>query len=307
MPREALRRLRGGRGGMVFQDLMSSLNPVLRVGGEIVEGPARARQRADGQGAGDGRALDRRDGAASAGGGGAPVPAPVLRRYAAADHAGHRLQQHPGPADRRRAHDGARRDDPGADPGPAAPAERRLWHRDHADHARPRRGGQHLQPRVIMYAGKVIETGPVERVVSTPAHSYTQGGSRFVPSSSFRSASPPRAAAPCCAGSWQSTRPMMPSSSSPSASSSTSSNQVSIWTRRARRSGSGRLCSPTGCRGATSAGGFMLESLQLGSNHHQPLGRSHSQRCGWSRRRARPRPCGPLQTGARVRISASRV
>jgi oligopeptide/dipeptide ABC transporter ATP-binding protein len=38
MPEEALRRIRGNRVGMVFQDPMTSLNPVIRVGDQMTEG-----------------------------------------------------------------------------------------------------------------------------------------------------------------------------------------------------------------------------------------------------------------------------
>ena len=141
-----MRALRGGEIGFVFQDPMTSLNPVFTVGFQLVE-PIRAHL-----GLGEG-------GGARAGGGAAgarrhPRPAaaarrlsaPVLGRHAPAgdDRDGALLR--PEAADRRRADDGARRDDPGADPRdrPRAPAPAR--HGDHLDHPRPRAGRRHRRP-----------------------------------------------------------------------------------------------------------------------------------------------------------------
>ena len=74
------------------------------------------------------------------------VPAPALRRHAPArdDRDGGRVR--PEGADRRRADDRARRDDPGGDPRPAARHPRAPRHGDRADHARPRRRRRHRRP-----------------------------------------------------------------------------------------------------------------------------------------------------------------
>ncbi len=100
------------------------------------------------------------DGARAAEGGrhparGAPdrrLPAPVLRRDAPARDDRDGADQQPGPAGRRRAHHGARRDDAGADPEPAREAAAGLRQRDHHDHPRPgrdrgdrRRRGRHVR------------------------------------------------------------------------------------------------------------------------------------------------------------------
>ncbi len=75
-----------------------------------------------------------------------PVPARVLRRHASASDDRHGALAEPGPADRRRAHDGARRDGPGPDPRPDRPAEAGVQRGDRHHHARPRRGGRALRP-----------------------------------------------------------------------------------------------------------------------------------------------------------------
>ena len=71
------------------------------------------------------------------------LPAPVLRRHAPARDDRHRALLQPGPADRRRADDRARRDHPGADPRPARAPARGARDGDdhhHARHGRGRRG-----------------------------------------------------------------------------------------------------------------------------------------------------------------------
>ncbi len=136
---EDMRKIRGDDIGMIFQDPLSSLNPTHdrrqadRRGGAAAPGRHQAGGlRAGGRGARPGRH-------AAGAGAGRRVPAPVLRRHAAArddrDGAGLRAEA----ADRRRADDRAGRDDPEADPRahrrPAAAA------RDggHPGHPRPRR------------------------------------------------------------------------------------------------------------------------------------------------------------------------
>ena len=111
-----LRALRGGGIGFVFQDPMTSLNPVFTVGYQLME-PIRAHlglSQAGGAGAGGGAA-----GAGRHPGRDAParrLSAPVLRRHAPAgddrDGAVAAIRS----SDRRRADHGARRHHPGADP-----------------------------------------------------------------------------------------------------------------------------------------------------------------------------------------------
>ena len=69
------------------------------------------------------------------------LPAPVLRRHAPAGHDRHGARLQPAPAHRRRADDGARRDDPGADPQADARAQgaHRLGRDPHHPRSRRRR------------------------------------------------------------------------------------------------------------------------------------------------------------------------
>ncbi len=133
---------------MVFQEPMTSLNPVFSIGDQIATA-VRAHARAA-RGARPGSArramldLVQMPVAARA----RPrLPAPALGRPAPArddrDGAGLRA----GAADRRRADDGARRHDPGADPRSPAAAPGGARHGGPADHPRPRRGRRALPPR----------------------------------------------------------------------------------------------------------------------------------------------------------------
>ena len=154
---------------MIFQDPMTSLNPVLTIGRQIREAlethfgmdkdeAERARRRA----ARPGRHPERR-GAAQR------LPAPVLRRDAPArddrDGAGVRAEA----PDRRRADDGARRHDPGADPRPPARARRRAGHGADPDHARPRRRRRHVRARERHVRGHVHGDGHGRAALRAPA------------------------------------------------------------------------------------------------------------------------------------------
>ena len=120
-----LRALRGSEISMIFQDPMTSLNPVLSIGDQLVEAvmlhrdisARKARELAiaglDEVGIPARGAADRR------------LSAPVLGRHAPARDDRDGAHQRPGPADRRRADDGARRDDAGADPRAASGSSRR--------------------------------------------------------------------------------------------------------------------------------------------------------------------------------------
>ena len=135
-----MRDRRGRDLGMVFQDPLSSLNPVIPIGIQVTEVLERHRgmsRKAAMEEAGDLLDRGRHPGPDAAADG---VPAPALRRHAAAraDRDGAGLPS--AAADRRRADHRAGRDHPGADPGAAAGTGARHRHRADHDHARPRRG-----------------------------------------------------------------------------------------------------------------------------------------------------------------------
>ena len=139
LPESAMRRMRGNDISMIFQEPMTSLNPVLTVGRQLGE-TLRQHER-----------LSRRE---------ADDRAVEMLRLVGIPEARRRLDEYPHQlsggmrqrvmiaialvlpaqaADRRRADHGARRHHPGADPGPHEGPQDQDRRRHHPDHARPRR------------------------------------------------------------------------------------------------------------------------------------------------------------------------
>ena len=142
-----MRELRGKEIAMIFQDPMTSLNPVLTIEEQMVE-TIRAHRRVSKSEA-RARTLETPPyGRHPSARGAAPqLPAPVQRRHAPARDDRHGAGARAQAAHRRRADDGPRRHDPGAGPR-AAPAPRGGPGdgRD-PDHPRSGRRGRHDQAR----------------------------------------------------------------------------------------------------------------------------------------------------------------
>ncbi len=177
LPESEVRQVRGRDISMIFQDPVTSLNPVLthrtpddRGAGAAPRPQPLGRRQARHRAARRGRHPQGRR--AHQG-----LPAPVQRRHAPARDDRHRPLLQPQAAARRRAHDGARRDDPGADPAPHAAAQPRVQRRRDRHHPRPRRGRRHVpaHPRDVRgthrrgRAGQGALPPPASPVHSGPA------------------------------------------------------------------------------------------------------------------------------------------
>ena len=120
-----MRKVRGNEIAMIFQDPMTSLNPVHTIGRQIIEAvQLHRRSRKQRCESPRDRAAERS--ASPPGRRARRLPAPVLGRHAPARDDRHGAHLRPRHADRRRADDRPRRDDPGPDPRADARAPARL-------------------------------------------------------------------------------------------------------------------------------------------------------------------------------------
>ncbi len=144
LPDSGMRALRGGSISMVFQDPMTSLNPLMTVGAqvrEIIEAHTGLRRKPAQH-----RAIELLDHV------GIPDPADRAKQFPHQFSGGMRQRAviaiaiacNPKLADRRRADHGTRCDDASPDPRPAARSDQRVPDGPAPDHPRPRRRRRHL-------------------------------------------------------------------------------------------------------------------------------------------------------------------
>ncbi len=171
--------IRGNAISMIFQEPMTSLNPLMTIGRQISEAVALH------QGVGRREAMDRAIEALRRVHIPEPerrvlrLPAPAVGRNAAArdDRDGAVVQ--PEAADRRRADNRPRRDDPGADPRSDARIAGDIRHRDHSDHARHGSGGGERRPCRCHVRRAQGRGGGCRRPVRLPRAPLYGGAARF--------------------------------------------------------------------------------------------------------------------------------
>ena len=170
-----MRKIRGNRISMIFQEPMTSLNPVLTVGRQIME-PLIFHQ-------GMARSRAWEESIRLLGLVGIPSAEHRIHEYPHQLSGGMRqrvmiamaLACRPGPAHRRRTDHCSGRDHPGPDPGSHEAAPEGVRHGHHADHPQPGCGGADGRPGggdVCRAGGGVWGGGPDIR---RPRHPYTVG------------------------------------------------------------------------------------------------------------------------------------
>ena len=182
LPEAEMRKIRGNDISMIFQEPMTSLNPVYTVGDQIAEAVMlhQNKNKKDAMVVADRHAAFR--GYSCSRQARQRVSAPVVGRHASArdDRHGPALQSRP--PDCRRADHRPRRDHSGPDSGPDAQAAKRrsgmsilfITHNlgvvaEMADRV------------VVMYGGRVVEEGDVEEIFQSPRHPYTMGLLNSIP------------------------------------------------------------------------------------------------------------------------------
>ena len=144
---DGIRKLRGKEIGFIFQDPLTSLNPTLTIGYQIAEAIR------EHMGLSEKAAKDRvvellsKVGIPRATRPPERLPVPVLGRHAPARDDRDRAVVRPEADPRRRADDGARRHDPGPDPGAHRDALGRVRDGRPVDHPRPRHRRRDVRPR----------------------------------------------------------------------------------------------------------------------------------------------------------------
>ncbi len=168
-----MRKIRGKDLAMIFQDPMTSLNPVMTVGDQITE-VIQLHEKIS-------KTEAQKKACAHAGAGGnhrgalRGISAPVFRRNEAAGDHRHRPGLQPQAADRRRADHGPGRDHPGPGAGPDAQLKETygtamiLITHDLGVVA------EVCDQVAIMYAGEIVEKGTLEDIYNSPRHPYTDG------------------------------------------------------------------------------------------------------------------------------------
>ena len=170
-----LRRLRGGVAGMVFQEPMTSLNPLKRIGKQIAEA-VRLHQRVTPRGSGAARVTELLNEV------GFPDAAHRLDAFPHQLSGGQRqrvmiamaLANDPAVADRGRADDSTRRHHPGADPETAGGGESGARAGAAADQPRPGDRAPLCRPGLRDEGwGRSSSQGSVAEVFDAPLHPYT--------------------------------------------------------------------------------------------------------------------------------------
>ena len=180
-PNEQLREIRGNRISMIFQDPMTSLNPYMRIGDQVIEPliiPQRSFAR---RSVAAGIEALREVGIPDCRKTDAFLSARTFRRHAPARHDRDGVDRRPAVAHRRRTDHRARCHRAGADSRTHPQFAARARHRGHFHHARHRHCLRFCDRVLVIYAGRIVEAGSTSQIFYEPKHPYSQALQRSIP------------------------------------------------------------------------------------------------------------------------------